>query len=116
MQFVPFISQITYPPIIYHYPNQKYPLQYLTQVPSGPNLVCLAECLINEDCPDTDYCDPNTRTCTDACNLDGKKYGQTKSDTIHYALYSGNLGSKPIINSEVSPSQFAGERRSAGPR
>ena len=29
------------------------------------------ECLINEDCPDTDYCDPNTRSCTDACNLDG---------------------------------------------
>ena len=32
----------------------------------------VTECLINEDCPDTDYCDPNTRSCTDACNLDGK--------------------------------------------
>ena len=33
--------------------------------------VHVAECLINEDCPDTDYCDPNTRSCTDACNLNG---------------------------------------------
>ena len=32
----------------------------------------VAECLINEDCPDTDYCDPNTRSCTDACNLNGE--------------------------------------------
>ena len=35
--------------------------------------VHVAECLINEDCPDTDYCDPNTRSCTDACNLNGAK-------------------------------------------
>ena len=36
--------------------------------------ICIVECLINEDCADTDYCDPNTKKCTDACNLDGKSF------------------------------------------